>query len=330
MRPTSALCPLMIAVVAGSSVAQVLVPPTKPAPKEEYVAPPLPERPQPTQAQRRPARPQQVDPKSLPDLPTASLTRPLGAPEDYEGPLPRYTVNTHYLALERNPTISDEDRTKIAEVLAQRTRRFETTIIENLEVVLDVDAGLIGEMTVADMEAMKGIVERIQPIQLTPDLSQQLREGGALTPTQEGYNRKIIGEYNEAYNEEVKASDQSNALDELFRYVMQDSAREALMVLDMMLYEATTRMDAVLASAGIEGEGALARATGEPTDDLDERVRRVTRVKLSWRGLELEEKRRLLQAVVDTRPDGESPTVPFDVTHEGKIVSSPDADPEGE
>jgi hypothetical protein len=178
--------PLCLIAAAGlmTAVAPLasgqLAPPPPPAgdPEPEYVPP---ARPAPAPAREaQPERPRSSRP-TLPELPHAPLWCPFASIPgcvDYDGEVPEYERSIHIMALTRNPATTPSQVADFLGMIAKRRVDLEPRVIENLETLYEVEAGLIDQVSLTDVEGLRMITEQIEPLVAQPYLTQDLRSKG--------------------------------------------------------------------------------------------------------------------------------------------------------
>lgn len=338
-RSTTLLTAVALLTAASGATAQLVTPPPAPAEPEPEFVPPAPvtrtppprpqarpePQPQPETDAAQPARPaaqpapgralRPTPNEQLRVMPYVPLSRPLGAPDDYDGPIPEYRIGDHYAALERNPLINDDASEKINAFYRARHARAELIAIENLGTLIDVDQGLLEAVSIENPELAREIGERIRPLVLSPNPTQEMLQTGLLTPDQAGFNNRIIRTYQQAFAEAAQRDAQAQgtrAETGFFQRIFANELKEAQLAVDLLAYEATTRLDTVLEGLDISDDERArlgAQAAAEPAASLDDRVARGEAFQLAWRRLSLENKQALLTRVIETREDPMSPPV---------------------
>lgn len=310
--------------------AQLAPPPPETEPRPEYVAPARPERaPTPAPSERPQPRPQtERQGGTLPDLPHAPLWCPIPsipACEGYDGPVAVYDRSMHIIALERNPTTTPGQVADFQSMIATRRRDLEPTIIEHLDTMMDIEEGLIDQVSLVDVEGMRQIADRIEPLVVQPYLTASLRQKGVLTRVQADWNDKLIRDYQERLGQQWNREEPDRANDLILQYIFRDSVTEAQEALRAMLLEIALRPDEILDAVQIPSDPAeQMRAARVSLDELQSEGRRqqkVEEIRLAWRTLAVEDRRKLLRAVLETRAEGAGSLVdPITVIYEGKRV----------
>lgn len=324
----------LLALAAGSAAAQV-APPPPPAetPEPEFVPPPMPApRPAtpPRQQQNQAVNRMGNLTTSLPDFPYAPLWQFCGTEDPETDGVCTFDQNLHFVALRPNPTISPGMVPEIQSVIMARRARLEIVILDNLEVVEDVDGGLIESVQIGAPAQLQELLERIKPLTPPSNLTQELQNRRILSGVQAGWNNRIIQEYQQAYGKHLRDSDPSNASNRFMQAIFRDSLIESVEAFNGMLHESRAKMDAVLASVdGIPAEvQTKLRALAIDSIEVDPATigASADQVKLAWRPLNPEQKIAFLTAVRETRENPNSPPVPvIDVMHAGKSVNRPES-----
>jgi hypothetical protein len=258
--------PLCLIAAAGlmTAVAPLasgqLAPPPPPAgdPEPEYVPP---ARPAPAPAREaQPERPRSSRP-TLPELPHAPLWCPFASIPgcvDYDGEVPEYERSIHIMALTRNPATTPSQVADFLGMIAKRRVDLEPRVIENLETLYEVEAGLIDQVSLTDVEGLRMITEQIEPLVAQPYLTQDLRSKGLLSRVQADWNDRLIREYQTKLGEQWQRERPDEANDLILRFIFDDSVAEAKEAYDGMLLEIALRPDEILDELGIPEENDAA------------------------------------------------------------------------
>ncbi len=315
---------------ASIATAQLAPPPPDAEPRPEYVAPARPARaPTPAPSDRPAPRPQtERTGGTLPDLPHAPLWCPIAsipACEGYDGPVAVYDRSVHIIALERNPTTTPSQVGDFQSMVATRRRELEPTIVDQLGTMLDIEQGLIDQVSLMDVEGMRLIAERIEPLVVQPYLTASLRQKGVLSRVQSDWNDKLIREYQERLGQQWNREEPDRANDLILQYIFRDSVMEAQEALRAMLLEIALRPDEILEMVQIPSDPAeqirAARVSLNELQSEGRRQQKIEEVRLAWRTLSVEDRQKLLRAVLETRVDDAGSLVdPITVTYEGKRV----------
>jgi hypothetical protein len=306
----SALC---LSAIAGIATAQVATPPPKAkAPTPEFKAPASkPVAPEQANPQPRTVKPDITDPKvtrgTVPPMPYKKL-----AQFDSEGKVIRFDIPLDIEALRNNPLVGDSKVPEMMPMLIGRRYRMETIVIENLDFVEQVDSGLLRDMTLTDTDEMKKITDIITPLVPPKSITQEMFDRQLLSPVQQRFNTKILGEYQTDMMAEFTQADANTGLTEFMKYIMGESVKESMLAFDGLLAESTWRMKGVLAKAGLEGTpqaADLLAIQGSPNDADETQNEHAQAVRKAWATWDLGQKQAFLKAVQETRADSHQPPV---------------------
>jgi len=338
MRPIRSLALIAAAgsLLTSTASAQLMPPPPPGEEKPAYV-PPV--RPQPAAAPARPtqpaqpAQPRQSQPRStrgeIPDMPYAPLACPIAsvaACKDYEGPPAFYDRPLHIMALTRNPTTVTSTVGGTMQYLAKRrAEQLEPAILENLDLVIDIEDGLIETVGISDLRGLRDVSSRLQTLTAKPPLTTGLQEQRILTRVQAEWNLKVMSDYQKALGTYWQEAEPERANDLLLQHVMKDSVAEAMEAYHAMLSEVALRPDSIVAVVDLPP--AVTQSFLNAKTDVSafarerSRLEAVEKIRLAMRPLTIDQRRAVLQAVKDTRAgEGQSLITPFDVTYDGKQV----------
>jgi len=326
MSPRIALSSLIVSAgLLSTATAQVAPPPPPPSdPEPEFVPPPIPA--------PRPAAPQQARPSSprsnmvtedLPKLPYPPLWTFCGTEDPRVDDVCTFDFNLHFMALRPNPSISPGMLAKIHPVIVARRARLEMLVIEHLQIAEDIDGGLVQEISISDPVALQELLERVKPLTPPTNLTQELKNRGVMSNTQAKFNNKIIGEYQKAYGDFLRRTDQANSTDRFMRSMFNDSLSESMQAFNGMLHESRVAMGGVL--DGVEGVPSNVRsdlmALKIDSVEIDPALIKASaeKVKLAWRPLSIGQRTAFLEAVRAQRENANQPPVPvISVEHANK------------
>lgn len=318
--PLSVLCLFAVAGVAG---AQVATPPPKANPETPAFTVPAPT-PAPAGATPQPTRvtPNPVDPANqnvdVPQVPYKKL-----AVIGDDGKIIRFDVPLDYEALRNNPLYGESNLGKIMPMLVGRRYRMETVVVDNLDFVLQVEDGLLEGMSMADTNEMKRIVDIVTPLVAPKSITQELFDRGLMSPVQQRFNQKLLGEYQNDMMAEFTAADVDTGLSEFMKYLMAESLKESMIAYEGLLAESTWRMPEVLMTAGLESTPeaqALSTISGSPDAGPEAVDENAESVHAAWKSWDLSQKQAFLRAVQETREDPHQPPVAvIDIRNEDLI-----------
>ncbi len=296
---------LMVGALSPVSLAQVTTPPpSAPEPEPEYAPPPRPV--------ARPATP-------APDRP-GSGARQAGAPipeheplaqEGEDGRVIRLEQILDEVALKRNPLVARTKNDAINATRVERRVQAEKMVIENLDLFLEIESGLLDELALAEFEKFQNVVQKIPPLVIQGSLSSQLVEEGVLTRVQGQSTNQMVRMYNTAISEELEGEYPENYLDYFMKFIINESLKDSRQAYDGMVRELIEHAGQVPGATEIIKPG-----------DAD-----VQLVKIRLSGLPLEEHQALLNAVRDRREDPDQPPMEMiDFHTPGTIVQGGESD----
>ena len=289
----------VLPLVACSVVGQVATPPPGPRPEPPAFVPPPPPAPA---APRPQVQPQQLGRQleRLPDIPYIPLE------------LVQYGESLDLVAMGPNPTIGQSKAAELMPMLVGRRARHELVVLENLDFVLQINDGLLDDVSFQDIQRLVRVSDMVKPLVPPKGISQEAFDRGMLSRVQHEFNTKIVREYQNGMSEMFTADYGDDGLGEFFKFLMSESIKEAMAALDGMCIEATWRMDDVLAKAGLadtEVGKKLATITGSVETPWDELNDKAAEIQSAWGPWSLEEKKAFLNAVTTTRDDQYFPPI---------------------
>jgi hypothetical protein len=325
-------CGLAIALFSAPALAQVAPPPTKPAEQQPtYTPAPKPE-PKPA---AQPAQPQpkegmtarRRDPGNIEDLPT-NVPYPKLAQKGPDGRILRLRQLPDILALRSNPTIGPVTVEKIMPLVYLRRYKMETSVIDNLDLYWELTNGMIENLDMSDINEMGRAADMIKPLVPEVTLSQDLLNRQILTRTQGGMNNYIVREYKKAITDEIQVLDGNKGLEEVMRFVLQDSLHEATLAYEGLLVESMGRISELMEKTGVDSSEAkaLAAIDQEPTDNPEEQFMMLRTFDEAFRKLSYDDAMSIFTTMRSEREfENISPTITkIDVMHDRKKVMGGD------
>lgn len=252
-------CGLAVSCFTAPVLAQVAPPPTQPAPEQpKYTPPPKPKpvaSPQPTQPKAQEsfsARKRSNKPEDLPiNVPYPKLAQP-----GPDGRILRLRQLPDILALRSNPNVGPKSVEQIMPVIYARRNRMEITVIDNLDLYWALTDGMIENLNMADINEMGRAADMIKPLVPEVTLSQELLNRNILSRVQGGMNQYIVREYKKAVTDEIQVLEGEKGLEEVMRFVLDDSIQEARLAYEGMLAEAIGQISELVSKAGLTSTGA--------------------------------------------------------------------------
>lgn len=315
----------------GAATAQVVTPPAPaPAKTPDYVPPPAP-------AAQPPARP----PQSQPGPPSTKRTsipkvdyKPL-AEKGADGKIAPLTDTPQRLSLleVHNPFIKGEDRAKVDEYLAKRDHRMETVAVDNLDVIEQIESGVIDTLEFAAKEsqgqAFRNARALTDPINPFGDLISDMARRQVLNDVQSAMSDKLVNEYRTAIREANRGQGERRVDSNwMARYTYNNKAQEALVAIARVRAMAVAKAADVLPNAGLDSVlvSKLSEACKKAPSDAKGQAACFDAL---GKDLTIEQRRAWLKAALATRaaPAGD-PLMPFPKnTGRRPAAEDPNADP---
>lgn len=290
-----------IGVLAAPAAAQVTTPPPKaPEAGEAYTPPP----------RRAPVRSGSANSAGRGQIASAPVPRHRALAEPgKDGYIVILDRLPDEVALERNPYIGESKNQSIHELRVERQARMERQVIENIDLFLDLETGIIEDIQLANIEGMQQVAQTIQPLIADPSLTHELKERGVLTRIQSEGNSAIVRQYQVAVNNELKDRYPDDNLDHFMRFIMNESIREARLAYAFLMDEGASKLGE-LRQAALSPNATKVFANATDAASLRKRL-----VRLSY-----EEHQEVLRAIIATRDDPTLPPLPFINFGEGKTT----------
>lgn len=320
---------LAISLAALPTIAQVAPPPTKPAEDKPAYIPPQ------TQAPKATPTPTPPKPKTTVNASTSrgvavdnlpiNVPYPKLAQPGPDGRILRLRQSPDILALRSNPNVGPKSVEKIMPVIYARRYRLELMVIDNLDLYWALTDGLIANFDMSNINEMGRVAEMLKPLVPSTSLSQQLLNLGILTRVQGGMNLYIVREYKKAITDEIQVLDGDNGLEEVMRFVLDDSIQDAKLTYSAMLAEAIGQISGLIDETGASSPQAQALRAFEKNlaNDPGQQFEDIRAFDAEFRKLSFEEANAVFIAMRERRkfPDV-SPTIKtINVLHDRKRVS---------
>lgn len=269
---TGVLAATLIAAAAAPALAQVVTPP--PAQQDlpdEFklkTPPPAPPPPPPRATPAQPAprntnRPKPVE-IPLPDLEYTSLVT-----KGPDGKIVHLNEAIDVAALRVNPMISDEERAAMAGYLAERKQAYERVVVENIEILDQIENGLLESTDWSQRDSFSPVVQATKPL-MPPNapkaVTVELEQRQMMNVQQKAFNAKIAKEYRDAFAmprpaagappEEVKDHQRR-----VIASAMRDALDESLQTYANLMREAAPRVPSILPTLGLDASVAAEAAT---------------------------------------------------------------------
>lgn len=326
------VCGLALSVMSATANAQVAPPPTEPAQDQPtYTPPPKPE-PKPAATPSEPQPQESFEARrrdrNTEDLPT-NVPYPKLAQPGQDGRIRRLRQLPDIAALRSNPNVGPKSVENIMPLIYLRRYKMETAVIDNLDLYWELTGGLIANMNMGNINEMGRVADMMKPLVPEVTLSQDLLNRQILTRVQGGMNKYIVNEYKKAITDEIQVLDGEEGLQEVMRFVLEDSLHEAQLAYQGMLVELMDDVDSVVEKAGIEKDSdvqALIDAQQEPKLNPEEQFAQIEEFDKVFRNLSYDEANAIFTAMRGMREfENIAPTIQtVDVLHERKKVLQSD------
>ncbi len=303
---------LSLIIVAGSAHAQLTTPPPKANPETPEFTPPD-QQPAPVARPQAPDRnrPNLSNPGTMSKVPDVEYRKLAQIGED--GKIIRFDVPLDFEALRNNPFVGGKRKAiELMPMLVGRRYRMEQIVVDNLDFIIQIEAGLLDNLQLDNPEAMKLITDVMTPLVPPKSITLEMFDRQLLSRVQKDMNLQILGEYQTAIMSELTEQDANTGLTNFMKYIMGESLKESTIAFEGMLAEATWRMKEVVEKAGLAdtaAASALLGINGSANDEADVNAAKAIMVRDAWDSLDLKQKQAFLNAVRETREDPHAPPV---------------------
>lgn len=324
---------LTMGLLAAPSLAQVAPPPTTlPNDQPTYTPPPKPE-PKPV-AEPTPPHPQEGmqarkrNPNDTEDLPT-NVPYPKLAVPGPDGRILRLRQLPDILAMRSNPNIGPATVERIMPLIYLRRFKMETAVIDNLDLYWELTSGMIENLNMSDIHEMGRAADMIKPLVPEITLSQDLLNRKILSRVQGGMNKYIVREYKKAVTDEIQVLDGEKGLEEVMRFVLQDSLQEARLAYEGMLVELMGHTSSIVEKAGVDSSEAkaIAQLQQQPSENPETQFEQLKSFDEAFRKLSYDDAMSIFSAMRSSREfENISPTITtINVLHDRKKVMNNDS-----
>ncbi len=274
-------------------------PPGKPEPAPAYVPPPPPP--------PRTTPPPRPRPVAAPDVDFDPISR-----RDEAGKIIRIAEPVEYVAMSHNPLIDIPTLSKMAPYLYQRRQRVESHIIDNLDALADVEAGVIERARMSDEENLRQTTGRIMALTDTPDVKQflslELMEDGVISPPVAALTQKIMESYQQDLTAEAMASpaeeDGATPFDKMMHAVVRMSLSEFEYFYRRLMMDAADQFSAIMPDLGLDaGTAGAVRPLAETLAGESDLDRRAGLIREIFAGLDPATREKALRLTIERRPD---------------------------
>tara|TARA_R110002072_G_scaffold42064_5_gene117611 strand:- start:57050 stop:58144 length:1095 start_codon:yes stop_codon:yes gene_type:complete len=318
---------LALSLAAVPSLAQVAPMPTKPAKQEPNYTPAPKQQPKkadPAQSQPQP-KPDGMqtyggDAQTLPDIPYLKL-----AVRNKEGRIQRLHQLPDIAALRSNPTVGPKTIEYMMPFVYERRNKFEQKIINNLDLYWGLTGTLIEGLDMSNMKDLGQVAEMLKPLVDKTTFTQEMVNHGILSRVQGGLNRKIVNEYKKEITDEIQVLSDDGGLNDVMRFVMNDSILESKITYNEMIAEAMGNISELIEKAGLTSKEAQALVAYQQEIDLTKVVENIKAIHVfdaEFRKLPFMDGIAILEAMREMRENPElSPAIhTINVLHAGKTA----------
>lgn len=239
---------VMLSVPVAGQVATP--PPAPPPPTPEYIPPPspppAPPRPRPAAINRNlPGGGPMTD--KAPDIPF----KPLGRDDkgelirDEQGNLRPLPLPMEVMALDRNPTVGEVTIYRLKPYLRERRAATDKIVIDNLDMVQQIDGGVIDRLDIKKKEQLIALTEMLRPLVAQGPLATDMRKRDLLTKMQTAMNQKITKQYQTDLITEVKTKAKAAGMEEapeITKVLLYNSVDEVMYAYKSLLLDTGRRL----------------------------------------------------------------------------------------
>jgi len=324
---------LAMGLFTAPALSQVAPPPTSPAKDQPTYTPPPKPVPKPAVKPSDP-KPQEGmevrkrNPSDTEDLPT-NVPYPKLAVPGPEGRILRLRQLPDIAALRSNPNVGPKTVEKIMPLVYLRRYKMETSVIDNLDLYWELSNGMIENLDMSDIHEMGRAADMLKPLVPELTLSQDLLNRGILSRVQGGMNKYIVREYKKAITDEIQVLDGDKGLEEVMRFVLDDSLQEARLAYDGMMVELMGEAKEIVEKSGVDSSEAKAVAAMQqkPSENPEEQFEQLKKFDEAFRKLSYDDAMKILTAMRSNREfENIAPTITtINVLHDRKKVMSDDS-----
>lgn len=305
---TTALMVLAGVALPGMAFGQIAPPPPqKPAETPVFTVPPAPPvqaRPGASDAAADAARAAQAERDRANNIGFESLVQ-----RDANGNIIPLEVPVEWAAFEKNPINREMTKAMAEPYLRERRARFETLVIDNIDIVERLDSGIIEQFDPSDRSRLSEMVQLVKPFQGMGTLTRELEKRRMLNGTQAAVSQRMVNDYTRQLTadrrkqaglpeasgpgEKPAAGGQgADGVSIMARLMLETAIAEPLHFYRLMLVETGGR----LSELGVPAEAAEAYA--KATTD----AQKAEAVKRAMASMSLEQKREFLRKSLSLRP----------------------------
>ncbi|MFG0259158.1 MAG: hypothetical protein ACF8LK_02305 [Phycisphaerales bacterium JB041] len=293
--PTIAL--IAAALIAPAASAQVVTPPVTPPER----APAFRPQPPAPRVQPRPAAPK------TPEVDFVPITE-----RDNDGKIVMLDTPPEYLALANNPLVDLPTLVRIAPGLYERRVKVERLVADQIDLLLDVENGLVEEARVADETALRETASRLAVFTanpaISPSITGDLISAGRLRPDIGGVTQNILRAHQQDLTEDAMTTpttaDGATPLDQMMHRVLRMSIGEFEYFFRRLMLDTADYFDAIRPQLDLDEAteakiAPLASRLGTESD-ID---RRAALIREIFSHLDTDTRRKAMRLAIGMRPE---------------------------
>jgi hypothetical protein len=298
-KPHISAALLASAALVGPSLAQVVTPPIN-RPDRAPAVTPQPPTPRP-QTQARPARAQ------APDVDFVPITE-----HNEDGKVVMLGVPAEYLALAHNPMIDLPTLVKIAPGFYERRQKVERLVTDHVDLLLEIEDGLIEQVRVADETALRDSAGRLQVFTgnptVSPSLTGDLVTSGRLRPDMGALTQQILQQHQQELTTDAMStpttSDGATPIDMMMHRVLRLSIGEFEYYFRRLMLDTADYFGTIMPELGLDsGTAAAVKPLAAKLANESDIEARAALIREIFSHLSTEQRRRALGMAIDMRPE---------------------------
>lgn len=294
---TTTIALIAAALIVPAATAQVVTPPVAP-PERAPAFNPQP--PAPT-VQPRPAQPK------TPEVDFVPITE-----RDNDGKIVMLDTPPEYLALAHNPLVDLPTLVRIAPGFYERRLKVERLVADQIDLLLDVENGLVEEARVSDETALRASATRLAVFTanptISPSITGDLIAAGRLRPDIGGVTQNILRQHQQDLTEDAMTTpttaDGATPLDQMMHRVLRMSISEFEYYFRRLMLDTADYFDAIRPQLGLDDATAAkvaplaAQLSNE--GDIEERAILIREI---FSHLDTETRREAMRLAIGMRPE---------------------------
>lgn len=297
--------PVVLFLAAAPTLAQVVTPPVTPPERAPAFNP---------QAPARTATAPRTAPRvTAPNVEFMPITE-----YDEDGKVVMLDVPSEYIALAHNPLIDLPAMVKLAPGLYERRQKVEKLVTDQIDLLLEIENGMIEEARVADEDSLRTSAGRLEVFTgnptLSPTISGFLVTTGRLRPDLGMLTDKILQQHQQAVTADAMATATDDAgatpMDHMIHRLLRLSIEEYEFYFRRLMLDTADYFDAILPELNLDSttsaEVAPLAAKLAAEDDLDARAALIREI---FSHLDKDTRRRAMLMAIEMRPEIDATTL---------------------